>query len=317
MSVRSDGIAPRPTELLADFASGFTKLPHDLLDWIIPVLSEAELRVLLYVARRTYGFHKLSDRISLNQFSNGLTSRTGVALDLGTGLSRQGVLNAIHGLRAKGVLKVVPGRGRSQVSEYEISLSEDLAARIGNLKITPRESVKDVDFSRKRKKGQRQLRQKVNRPAPLATEEAYGVDQQYIAFRNKEDQKKAERQMFPKPLLEPKNNRLDLLKTNPSEHGRDTVASDNVVIDGLIRELRLMLGPLQSREEIKLRRRLSMCSEETARAAIGEFSTETYWLESSSRVNVFLTWLEGKQREHEFGEDVCSHQDWRSDSNSY
>ena len=54
-----------------------TPVPDEFLDELLPVLSGAELKVLLYVSRRTFGFKRDSDNISLSQMLNGLRTRDG------------------------------------------------------------------------------------------------------------------------------------------------------------------------------------------------------------------------------------------------
>ncbi len=49
-----------------------TQVPDVILDHWMAALSGAEFKVLLYVARRTYGFGKDSDNISLNQMASGI-----------------------------------------------------------------------------------------------------------------------------------------------------------------------------------------------------------------------------------------------------
>jgi hypothetical protein len=44
-------------------------------------LSGGELKVLLYICRRTFGFRKDSDSISLTQISKGITTKAGRVLD--------------------------------------------------------------------------------------------------------------------------------------------------------------------------------------------------------------------------------------------
>jgi len=68
-----------------------TSVPDDFFDVLAPNLSEAELRVLIYVIRRTFGFKKDLDTISLKQMVEGITTREGKVLDRGTGMSRPGV----------------------------------------------------------------------------------------------------------------------------------------------------------------------------------------------------------------------------------
>src|SRR6266508_5047024 len=79
-----------------------TFVPDDVFDVLMPELSEAELRVLLYVIRRTFGFKKNSDTISINQLIGGIKTRDGRVLDRGTGMSRQGVMRGVKGLLEKG-----------------------------------------------------------------------------------------------------------------------------------------------------------------------------------------------------------------------
>jgi hypothetical protein len=81
-----------------------TIFPDVLIDRVMPHLSGAEFKVLAYVVRRTFGFKKESDSISLDQICNGITRRDGSVLDEGTGLARKTAVAAIHGLEGKGVI---------------------------------------------------------------------------------------------------------------------------------------------------------------------------------------------------------------------
>lgn len=84
-----------------------TQVPDDLLDWIMAYLTGAELKVVLYIVRRTFGFKKDVDAISLNQLCHGIVRRDGRRLDLGTGLKRPTVLEALRSLRAKNLITAV------------------------------------------------------------------------------------------------------------------------------------------------------------------------------------------------------------------
>jgi hypothetical protein len=44
-----------------------TPVPDEVFDVLMPQLSGAELKVLMYICRRTFGFKKESDSISLHQ----------------------------------------------------------------------------------------------------------------------------------------------------------------------------------------------------------------------------------------------------------
>lgn len=86
------------------FLPNSTQIPNVVLDYWMADLSGAEFKVLMYIARRTYGFGKASDRISLTQISEGIKKRDGSILDQGTGLSRASVIRAIQVLISKGLL---------------------------------------------------------------------------------------------------------------------------------------------------------------------------------------------------------------------
>lgn len=103
-----------------------TQVPDVIIDRWMAELSGNEFKVLLYVARRTYGFGKDADTISLNQISRGLTKRDGTVLDRGTGASRSGVAAALKSLEERGLILRTNNRtdtGREyEESTYRINL---------------------------------------------------------------------------------------------------------------------------------------------------------------------------------------------------
>ncbi len=106
---------PRPpgAPRFAGFATPrYTPIPDALFDELLPDFSGAELKVLLYIMRRTMGFKKDSDAISLSQICGGITKRDGQTLDRGTGLSRSSAFAAIRSLEAWGM--IVGVRNQSQ-----------------------------------------------------------------------------------------------------------------------------------------------------------------------------------------------------------
>src|ERR671915_1176111 len=90
----------------------YTPVPDELFDEQLPDLSGSELKVLLYIIRRTFGFKKDSDNISLRQICHGIKTREGEILDKGTGLSLSTVQIALKGLLEKNC--VITARNRSK-----------------------------------------------------------------------------------------------------------------------------------------------------------------------------------------------------------
>lgn len=81
-----------------------TQIPDVIIDHWMAELSGAEFKVLLYIARRTYGFQKERDNISLTQIAEGIKRRDGTVLDRGTGISRRNVLRAVNTLEERGMV---------------------------------------------------------------------------------------------------------------------------------------------------------------------------------------------------------------------
>jgi hypothetical protein len=82
-----------------------TATPDWLFDDVAPDLGEAPLKALLYIVRRTSGFRKSADAISLSQFQHGITTRDGRQLDKGAGVkNRTTLLRALAELEARGII---------------------------------------------------------------------------------------------------------------------------------------------------------------------------------------------------------------------
>jgi len=102
MSVQSAAAAVNPS-----FAPAWstTATPDWVFDDVAPELGEAPLKALLYIVRRTSGFRKLADAISLSQFQHGITTRDGRHLDKGAGVkNRTTLLRALDELEARGLI---------------------------------------------------------------------------------------------------------------------------------------------------------------------------------------------------------------------
>jgi len=100
-----------------------TQIPNIIIDYLIPRIPEAEMRCLMYICRRTFGFHKEEDRISFTQFVSGIKTKDGAILDEGTGLSRPSVSRAINNLTRSEAIIMVPS---SKGNYYKINLEMDV-----------------------------------------------------------------------------------------------------------------------------------------------------------------------------------------------
>jgi hypothetical protein len=112
-----------------------TPVPDVYFDLLLPDLGLAEWRVLLYVIRRTLGFKKLSDAISLDQFTSGITTHEGTVLDGGTGLSRSNVHEALNQLVMRNVLvrqRVRHEQTGDGVSIYSLTMRDEVRQLMGS-----------------------------------------------------------------------------------------------------------------------------------------------------------------------------------------
>ncbi len=91
----------------------YFQCPNDLVDHWLPLLGEAEIKVLLLIIRKTFGWHKQRDRISLSQMQEF------------TGLNRTNASKAIQSLTDKGiVLKEIEGILGTEKVYYSLIIQE-------------------------------------------------------------------------------------------------------------------------------------------------------------------------------------------------
>jgi hypothetical protein len=122
----------------------YTQVPDELFDELLPELSGAELKVLLYIIRRTFGFKRDSDSISLSQMLNGIQGRDGQRLDRGAGVSKPTLLQALRSLEERQIIQTERRRSAEKGDEptvYKLRFAND---GVGGQKII-RPVVKEFD----------------------------------------------------------------------------------------------------------------------------------------------------------------------------
>ena len=101
-----------------------TATPDWVFDEVAPDLDKAPLKVLLYIVRRTCGFRKSADAISLSQFQHGIVTRDGRQLDKGCGVTnRSTLLRALADLEARGLIShqdVIRADGGNATTIYSL-----------------------------------------------------------------------------------------------------------------------------------------------------------------------------------------------------
>ena len=110
---------------------GYIALANDIVDALAKIrLSGEEMQCLWVIIRKTYGWHKKEDKISLSQFANM------------TGIKRQNVLRALNHLSSKKIIAVIKNddsniTGYRFIKDFDkwIPLSKKIT--LSSKKITP------------------------------------------------------------------------------------------------------------------------------------------------------------------------------------
>src|SRR5437764_12614630 len=113
-----------------------TPVPDVVFDRFLSRLGEAELKALLYIIRRTFGFKRNRDPISFNQFLRGITTKDGRVLDEGCGIKdRTSLSKALKALEEKGIVqseKGVDERGENATTVYSLRFKDSHGGVVGN-----------------------------------------------------------------------------------------------------------------------------------------------------------------------------------------
>lgn len=131
---------------MSDFKPNFTQTPNVIFDELMADLTGGELRCLLYICRRTYGFHRDSDSISYSQFEHGIKDKEGNQVDMGCGLSRETISISLQALEDR---KIIVKKKHGQSFKYSINLEFDYPTST-SLVIRP-EVVGKPDIQKKEK----------------------------------------------------------------------------------------------------------------------------------------------------------------------
>ncbi|HEX2913529.1 MAG TPA: hypothetical protein VH186_22185 [Chloroflexia bacterium] len=123
---------------LAEAGINYTCIPNDFLDQVAPELSPSELRVMLYIYRHTFGYQKLADVISYEQFMHGIRAEDGRRVDCGAGVSRRALVPALASLEKRGLISrrnngFAPATVTIAINKPGHSLQNKVAGEINNI----------------------------------------------------------------------------------------------------------------------------------------------------------------------------------------
>lgn len=156
----------------------FTQMPNILFDEWLPLLGHAELLVLLVIYRKTFGYHKIKDKISLSQIQKI------------SGLTRSNLSKAVKSLENKNLIKkTVIGKKGLQQTIYEIIIKSENSSSPPPKGGSPTEPggspatglggspatgpTKEKEINKVFKEKEKEKEKKTGANAPLASDDAY------------------------------------------------------------------------------------------------------------------------------------------------
>lgn len=96
----------KPFEGFEKPKANFSKLPHQLISELHRFSSLAELKVVLYTLRHTWGYDDDYKKITHDEFENGRKDKDGNRLDEGIGMTKPSIIDGIKRAIANGFLYV-------------------------------------------------------------------------------------------------------------------------------------------------------------------------------------------------------------------
>jgi len=156
---------------MSDFIPNSTQMPNLYLDRLLALLSGDEWKVVSYMARRLFGFHKRQDRISLSQIARGIKNRkTGERLDAGTGLNPNTIMKILVELVTFGiVLETAPAvKAKNLATEWALQLDSE---RVDWAGLEARNQTKKT-ANRKRTKAARKTQVQPGAELPILSDRA-------------------------------------------------------------------------------------------------------------------------------------------------
>ncbi|GIW70343.1 MAG: hypothetical protein KatS3mg101_1090 [Patescibacteria group bacterium] len=186
-----------------------TQIPNIITDIIIPQIPEAEARCLLYICRRTFGFHKEEDKISFSQFEKGIQDKNGKKLDFGAGISREAINKALKNLIEAGLLL---SQKTTKGNFYKINLEINIEEAI--------KKIKELKIKSRQKPKQKKLFKVVNKVDQSTKLTTSGQQSRPISVNKVDLQNKGNKEKESILAAEPQAEEKKLIKINNSEKNK-------------------------------------------------------------------------------------------------
>jgi hypothetical protein len=141
--------------------TNWSPLPNELIDALPEFKSLAELKVVLYVLRHTWGFKEFSQpkHITLDELQHGRKHKDGSRMDLGTGMVKTAVIDGVKKAVEHGFLTILKNdqdKGRKE-RHYAIRMFESHTSDVGKSNPEVQKSIHRTEKETTRNKPQKEI----------------------------------------------------------------------------------------------------------------------------------------------------------------
>jgi hypothetical protein len=140
----------------------YSKLPHVFIDMLPSFDSMAELKVMLYILRHTWGFSEFDKpkKITTDEFMNGRKKKDRSRMDAGTGLSSNSVVTGLLSAVNHGYINVeIDNKDKARIKKSYIL---NMAISYANVE-EPDSEVEELDSDSEERSEKETYRKKLNR----------------------------------------------------------------------------------------------------------------------------------------------------------
>lgn len=202
------------------------RMPNEWIDICADISSLAEVKVVQYVMRHTWGHQEygIRKRISVDEFMNGRWRRDGERMDKGTGLSKPSVITGLRSAVERGLLiEEVDDSDRARVKKYySLRMNPESVSEVEEAEEEPSHSTENEPQNDQENGGVKDLNAGVKNLYP-DVKKVYPWGKKSLPRTQKE-------------TLE-RNNKKEITNNNTSESEKPAVDSDAVVVALISRKI--------------------------------------------------------------------------------